>query len=131
MNKYEFIIKTVENISEIEDITLLNRMRFVADCRHVCYGLAQQYLGKRYNGYVMSKHVKRTHASGINSIKSFNNNIGKSWFEANDVYKESVEVLDSAFKIKDKEVVKEISRLQNKIDYLIDNKNVKYELINP
>ena len=70
MTKYQLIINTVQNVSGIEDITSLNRMRFVADCRHVCYGLAKKYYRKRYNGYVMSKIMKRTHAAGINSINN-------------------------------------------------------------
>ena len=131
MNKHELIIKTVQNISEIEDITDSNRMRYVADCRHVCYGLAKKYLGKRYNGYIMSKYMKRTHASGINSIKSFENNINKSWFEANDVFNESVEVLNDIFGVKNKEIQKEIDRLDDKREFLMSQINVNHNLVTP
>ena len=119
MNKYQLIINTVQNLSKIEDITLPNRMRFVADCRHVCYGLSKKYYRNRYNGYVMSKMMKRTHAAGINSINSFENNINKSWFEANDVYNKSILILDEILGVENEEIKREIERLDDKREFLI------------
>jgi hypothetical protein len=98
MITYQLIKSTVESVSKIEDLSIRNRIRYVADCRIVYFGLCNFYLKGAYHGTNCSKIVNREHAAGINALYQFESNIYSDTFKANDVYEKCRDILDSVFK---------------------------------
>jgi hypothetical protein len=98
MITYQLIKSTVETVSEIEDLSIRNNIRYVADCRIVYFGLCRFYLKGSYHNTNASRTIKRTHAAGINSLDQFDSNIHSKAFKANDVYLKCIDILDSIFK---------------------------------
>ena len=118
MNTYKLIKETVEKVSEIKDLSMPNRERYVSDCRKVYFGLSRLYKRSAYHGTNCSKIVNRRHCSGIHNIKQFDDYIGLKSFTANDVYNDVRKILDPLLLHKVAEIEDDIEFTKSKIDYL-------------
>ena len=116
--KYKLIKETVEYVSEINDLSLPNRDRFVSDCRFLYFGLSRLYLKDSYHNSNCSFVIKRHHSSGLHNSQQFDLYIGKDSFKANDVYKACREVLDPILLHRVTKVDDDIMYTINKIEYV-------------
>ncbi len=118
MNTYKLIKLTVEKVSGINDLSLHDRKRYVADCRIVYFGLSCLYKKQAYHGTECSLAINRDHSTGLNNIAQFNNLCGTEKFKANQVYKKCRIILDPILLYKSKEIQDEINFEVEKIKYL-------------
>ena len=129
MITYKLIKSTVESVSKVKDLSLLDRTRYVADCRIVYFGLCRLYLRGSYHNTNASLAVERTHASGINALSQFDCNIYSNTFKANDVYEKCRDILDSIFKGIDASCLFKKGK-NNSIDYRISVSKSKIRFMN-
>jgi hypothetical protein len=74
--------------SGILDLSVKNRKRLVADVRFCYFKSCKNNLSRNVSLSSIGKLVKRDHATVLHGLKQYDNNYGKDYFLANDIYEE-------------------------------------------
>ena len=116
---FRLVKQTLETVSGIEDLSIPDRTRFVADVRILYFGMVHYYLGKEYTCSHSAIYIDRRHATGIHARKNYNNLLGTDGFSANHIYEKAKEILDDVFpNINNLKLKDDISISESKVRYL-------------
>ena len=132
LNVYLKIKEVIEEVSGIKDLSYKSRKTLIIDCRCCYYHLSRYYLGRRFTQEQAGRYCgKRTHATVINGLIQFDNNYDTIYFTANEIYKEARNVLDMYFMDENINTGLIIDMYQNKINELVKNISIDYEVVKP
>lgn len=91
----EIIKKTVERVSNIKDISIKNRSRYLTDCRFVYCGLVNAF--KEDLGHPslvkVGNHINRNHATIIHGTNKFKDLYNVKTFAGTDIYNKCLIIL--------------------------------------
>ncbi len=123
--QYRVIKEAVEAVSDIKDISIKDRQRYIIDCRYVYYHLCKKYI----HGFILADcgtAVNRDHSTVIHGLKCFNQLFNQSAFTASKVYLNAIELVEDDFYFDNN-----ISRAVAKLERLTNRLPVTYTIITP
>ena len=121
--QYKVIKEAVEAVSDIKDLAIKDRQRYIVDCRYVYYHLCKKYIPK----FILAdcgSEVDKDHTMVIHGLIEFDSVFKQPTFKAYDVYLKSIEKLEDDFYFENN-----VTSAVKRLEYLTNRIEVKYEVI--